>query len=227
MNHRQLLRLSLFGSLGLGHLACGGATLGDVAREEPACSSPESVPGDTLVRCGEGYTHRPTAATCGSGDDQSALPRATNQSCELGPEACDAFQYGYCATGQGGPLCQSGCRTDQDCGDRGLCLCGGASASGFGVCEGGTCRTDDDCQPGYRCASYTVGCGGGYACQTPQDTCTSDSDCRNDQSCQPQEDGHRACAGLSICGRPFLVASRARLAPIVRRGDWLLQPLAT
>jgi hypothetical protein len=29
----------------------------------------------------------------------------------------------------------------------------------------------------------------------------------------------------AACGRPFLVAAKPRLAPVVERSDWLLQPL--
>ncbi len=70
----------------------------------------------------------------------------------------------------------NGCRTDADCGAGRLCHCGDP----IGQCVKASCRTDADCASGYLCASYSMCEGGGeigFACQTPADYCTSDSDC--------------------------------------------------
>jgi hypothetical protein len=235
------LRFALLACLGLPPIACGGTTI-ETGGDEPSavkvtCSSPQLDPVTALVTCSEGYVHRPVAVSCddanaeaapsaggGSGVDQRSLPRVTDQvRCDTQPSVCDSFQYGYCSSGQAGSLCASGCASDADCGPQAICVCG--KAGSWGVCELSTCRSDADCQSGLRCASYSAGCGGGYACQTAADTCVAESDCFDGRTCQPGVDGQRSCSPASICGRPFLVEKLPRLAPIVARRDWLLAPL--
>lgn len=227
MNHVSL-RLALLASLGALPLACGGATL-DERSPGKECSSPQTDPVTGLVTCSEGYTHRPSSVTCdvpvgSTGSDQTTLPRAAAGTilllCDADPSVCKIFQYGYCQSGQFGLACASGCRVDQDCGSGFVCLCSGPES--WGTCQVASCQTSADCDPGYHCASYTNGIYTGYACQTPNDTCGDDRDCAAHQSCQVQGENGRQCGPRAVAGRPFLVAQQARVAPIVRREDWLV-----
>jgi hypothetical protein len=215
------LRFALLTSLGVVPLSCGAATRGETTSN---CSSPQQDPQTGLITCHEGYKHRPTAVTCvgPAGAEQSTRPRATGaKACEVDPNVCAAFQYGYCAADPVvGPFCLSGCATDLDCGGASICLCSGTDS--WGTCVSATCRTDADCTPGYRCASYTSGARTSYACQTPFDSCHADQDCQPGQWCEAQVDGGRVCGPLVVSGRPFLVAQQARVAPVVQRSDWLL-----
>lgn len=64
----------------------------------------------------------------------------------------------------------------------------------------------------------------GFACTTPQDTCSGDKDCNSQVPftfCSVQPDGHRQCqSGGCAIGRPFLVEGEARTAGVERRNDW-------
>jgi hypothetical protein len=206
------------------------------------CTNPQLDPMTQLVTCAEGYRHRPQSVACRPEDGSGAalpqgggsgvpmgLPRATGESCTGTPEVCDAYQYGFCQQGavMGGPdpvlsICLSGCVVDADCGAGNICACGYPSSPTGGVCEPSECQTDDDCQPGYLCASYRGGCAGdGFACQTPNDTCTYEM-CTGLQSCKPvgAADGHRECQGVPVCGRPFLVEAMPRIAPVTAGSAW-------
>lgn len=226
MNHVSL-RFALLASLGAVPLACGGTALGD-DEQGAKCSSPQTDSVTGLVTCSEGYTHRPRSVTCdvptaSTGSEQATLPRVASGSipCDADPSLCEMFQYAYCQGGQfAGATCTSGCRVDQDCGIGYVCLCNGPQS--WGTCQFATCHTNADCDPGYRCASYTTGTFTGYVCQTPNDTCGDDRDCAAHESCQAQGTSGRQCAPRAVPGRPFLVQQQVRVAPIVRRSDWLL-----
>ncbi|MEY2936061.1 MAG: hypothetical protein RL033_6810 [Pseudomonadota bacterium] len=122
--------------------------------------------------------------------------------------------------------CQYGCIADADCGPGFLCQCGDP----VGTCQPANCQTDADCGDGLLCARGTRNTASScylsyeFFCETPQDECRLDTDCPETpfgSSCAIT-DGARVCAandGL-ICGRPFLVEGSARLASVVRSGDW-------
>jgi hypothetical protein len=205
--------------------ASGGAT-----GTGQSCTNPKLDPQTQLVSCDEGFTHRPAAALCGSNVQRIApeprLPRADGTvPCVDDPSKCSAYLNGYCdSTFAGGEApvatCRSGCYTDLDCGENNLCVCGNPQSPTGGVCRYSNCKIDDDCAPGYFCASYEGACGGGgFACQTPDDTCVTSKDCSGFGTCSSDFQGFRSCSN-AVCGRPFLIEAAARLAPPVSRNDW-------
>jgi len=213
------LRLSLLASLGLLPLACGKADTG-------ACSSPQTDAATGIVTCGEGYQYRSRGNRCeGPGAGGNVAPDTRPRVAELiecasDATVCDAYQYGYCRTGDGltEPSCASGCFADSDCGADQLCRCQGGA---FGVCSYDGCDSDADCGAGLHCAAYPGACGyGAFACQRADDDCQDCSDPQSSQTCSKQADGHRACEAKGVCGRPFLVGDAARVAHVVARTDW-------
>lgn len=192
-----------------------------------ACTNPTADPVSGLVACDEGYSHRPVAKTCGqnvtglgeSASEQRKLPPLEEYvPCGDDPRICGQYRFGYCEAVLGSPACLVGCADDSDCKDGMICLC--PSTGGYGVCEPGACQIDANCELGFRCASYSAGCGSGYACQTPKDVCVSQADCKTSEGCVPGDDGVRVCTPPCLVGRPFLVAAEARVAPVVACGAW-------
>jgi hypothetical protein len=217
------------------------------------CSSPVYDALTGFERCQEGYSHRVSRGTChpvegneptgagGTADvDVNELPRAPEGAgtvpCGYGaragePDPCAQFQYGYCHIIQTG-VCKSGCFTDDDCGTGRICECGSRESPTGGVCRQSDCMVDADCGTGLLCASYLGGCGeAGYACQRGDDECRIDADCANRPmvgasagSCVMNAT-HRTCS-YCVAGRPFLVATEIRTAPLAARGDWSSGKLA-
>jgi hypothetical protein len=138
---------------------------------------------------------------------------------------CTEKPLGYCAPSVGGQIdwmqCNYGCLTDDDCGAGYLCQCGDP----VGQCVPAGCRSDQDCDAGL-CAAWfgenVCGSSMAFACQTPEDECNSLADCDDGAGSCAFEEGHRQCRPRSgvICGRPFLVRDRARVAGLVSGGDW-------
>jgi hypothetical protein len=205
----------------------------------PTCTSPKVDPLSGLVRCREGYVHRPERTRCegfggqpaeagGGAGGAEGLPRAGDEVvCEdvgaggAGHEGiCEQFELGFCRGGDGLELatCDSGCFTDEDCRLGTLCECGHPESPSGGVCVGArNCTTDADCGPTNLCAAYDGPCGEhAFACFSPEDECRSSADCGG-SSCGYQ--GFRACDD-AVCGRPFLVENLARVAPLVSSDDW-------
>jgi hypothetical protein len=153
-------------------------------------------------------------------------------------DSCHAFEHGYCKYYAGGygpagfaggsSVCESGCSTDAECGPGSVCLCDEPDSPTGGACRPSNCRTDANCADGYRCASYGDACGGpgAFACQGPSDECLGPSATCADCEWSSFE-GKRTCGGCAVPGRPFLVESQARLAPVVSRGDWLADASST
>lgn len=195
-----------------------------------------------LKQCDDGVVHRPDATqVC-----ESILPRPAPEAADgappideppISPEHecrkdtdCTESAHGYCrfAAGESLPVntCFYGCVSDADCASDEACVCGNP----VGTCVSATCRDDDDCSPGMKCARWVdpnLDCYQTYflSCQSPEDECISDADC--DQS----GDGN-FCSGASgvrycepdqglICGRPFLIAGSERLAELTRGEGWL------
>ena len=196
----------------------------------PACTNPQLDPQTQLVSCDEGFTHRPTAALCDTSTQRIApepqLPRADGTvTCVDDPGKCSAYLNGYCDgafSGGEAPVatCRSGCVSDFDCGENNVCICGSPESPTGGVCRYSNCKVDEECGPGYLCASYEGVCGaGGFACQTRDDTCVTSKDCSGFGTCGADFQGFRSCSNV-VCGRPFLVEAAARLAPTIARSDW-------
>jgi hypothetical protein len=124
--------------------------------------------------------------------------------------------------------CHNGCRLDTDCAAGQICSCASGGADQPGTCVTADCRTDDDCGKGELCASTFQICGPmQFHCTKPSDVCLSGADC-DGGSCawgRPYDasDGAsklgRYCDS-GVCGRPFLVDARARLAGLAPRADW-------
>lgn len=210
-----------------------------------SCTAPELDEATGLVRCREGYLHRPGAKACasapGAGGEggmggvggANELPHADGSvDCGEDPSVCDAYYLGLChEQGYGGSsfVCISGCATDDDCEDSDICVCQGDRPGG--VCTPSNCHTDADCREGFMCATFQTGCGpNGFACQTPHDECRSDDDCdgtgvcgvtdaRGDPGGEVTNVSHRACDS-TVCGRPFLIESTARVAPPILAEEW-------
>lgn len=279
MNHSQLLRWSLLGSLGFVPVACSGssdapdadgqaganneagapAASGSTSTpnaeagigggsetvaagaggggNRPSCTSPTTDPITGLTTCAEGYRFRAEAIACAPTDDAAggasgvggASGAGGQSNGELFPEptcapACTApgsfcarLSYLTASTG-----CLTRCDSDSECADNELCLCGGYGVS---VCVPASCRSDADCDDGYHCAqepNCDMNGLGKFSCQKAEDECFSSDDCSMCESVVANV-GHRKCAQFA-CGRPFLVASAPRVAPIVRRADWLVRP---
>jgi hypothetical protein len=100
-----------------------------------------------------------------------------------------------------------------------MCVC----ADPVGQCESAKCTSDASCN-GCDCIDSTdsPGCPGkSFACQTPTDECTSDSDCPTGAMCSREQSGRHICAATGCAiGRPFLVRGEERLAGRAARGDW-------
>lgn len=186
-----------------------------------SCVEPEII-GNGYERCGDGPIHRPSIQEC-----ESSLPRAGTQ--KIAPPAdgqcatdadCADMPHGYCAPGVQlpGNVCHHGCVKDSECGAGNICVCGDP----VGHCAGSTCASDAECGRGLRCQSYdsSHGCGiERFACQTPDDTCSSDADC-NGGYCDAASGSFACVMGGCAIGRPFLVEGSERLAPLAERADW-------
>lgn len=230
------------GSVSIPAGGSGGAGANGGATSRGACTNGKRDPVSGLLRCAEGYNTRPSALECelavsaggatdaggaGGAASESAepLPRATLAGCDVDRD-CSQFQLGYCQSfsgecdggfgGQSG-ICASGCALDADCGPGFLCLCDGSEHGG--QCVRSTCRIDADCGSGQVCASLLTQAGLSFACTSNKDECATDMDCQGFEGCE-LSDGRRQCLGRAVCGRPFLVDSTARLAPVADDGSW-------
>jgi hypothetical protein len=225
--------------------AGGSAPVGGAGGAGPTCTSPMLDPKTGLIKCDEGYQHRPTAPACevtgsvgsggaaggggANGDNDAAapqeLPRADGLiACGADPSVCDAFELGYCGTYGQLEGCLSGCRDDADCGEGSICICYEGGSPHGGTCVSSNCETNADCGQGLLCATFNNGCGSGFACQTTADECRQDADCRSpgqgDGYCgRDYAENKRVCQN-AVCGRPFLVQTAARVAPVVSSDAW-------
>src|SRR6478736_6325009 len=195
----------------------GGASGGGPI-DPSECPNPVYNPGTKLTDCSNGRKHRPTAIACtynggggGPGDGSGGTPSTCTADTQ-----CTALPHGFCSRdGNQVPVCKAGCVTDSDCGATGVCACDGIHP---GHCVTAGCVTDADCGPNSLCAPADGVCGGSsFQCTSPQDLCINNAQCVG--TCAMQND-HRACNN-AVCGRPFLIAERARLAAVEMRTDWL------
>jgi hypothetical protein len=181
-----------------------------------------------LETCEKGGNHRAEPTECAV-----TLPRA--QACQASGSFpsmcakdadCTAKQYGTCSiiAQAGNCECSYGCKTDADCSNGGVCVCGGS----VGYCQPATCRSDDDCVPGYQCRSFqdpsSFICNmSRFECQVPGDTCESDTSCTAGQYCVADAKGEHHCKAFpcGTPGRPFLIDGSAVTAQVWERCDWL------
>lgn len=209
-----------------GAFSIGGSSSTGGAGPLLGCENPTLDPVTKLTGCASGLQHRAEATECtyttppppsdgGAGGEASASDLVA---C-LSSSDCGAFHLGWCDfTSQAHPQCRAGCSTDEDC-NGGVCACDGFTP---GRCTDGDCRTDADCKPGDYCVPVPPSCDGPptFHCITLRDECTSDAECQTGWACR-LENGRHICVSRSVCGRPFLIASAARMAEIETRGDWL------
>lgn len=195
-----------------------------------------------LKQCDDGVVHRPNAAhVC-----PSMLPRTAAEAADRAPPNdepwsadnecesdanCTKAAHGHCefSAGESLPIkeCIYGCVSDADCGSDEVCVCGNP----VGACVPATCRDDDDCSTGMKCAQWydaniTCGPSAVLTCQTPGDECATDTDCNADEdSFCSGASGVRQCEThpREVCGRPFVVAGCARLAELTRSEGWVAQ----
>lgn len=218
-----------------GATSTGGTTIVGGAGPAHACTMPTFDPATGLVRCNEGYSHRPRATACegttdpapsgGAGgadaNDADPLPRVPSDAlvpCANQPGDCSQYAFGFCESLGQVMGCRSGCSTDSECGVGYVCRCGNSASPTGGECVPSDCKTDADCGENSFCASYVGLCGGGgFACLRATDECVGSQDCN--YSCSWSAESGRYCND-AICGRPFLVEAETRVAPVVASRDW-------
>lgn len=228
MARTGLWRNALLTMLGVAPTACG-ALVSEDASPAAACGNSVLDAASGLATCDNGVVHRPAAATCENHLDlrpADAVFMTSNPSSCTRDAECTEKPYGRCLLG-GVPLehysCQYGCLTDADCDDGRVCVC----TSEIGECRVSNCVTDADCGDGFLCAERTdtTGCGlPTYACQTAEDTCVTDDDCRaSGNMCLLDAERARHCRNSATCGRPFVVRGRVRTGARVESGQWHAQ----
>lgn len=242
--------LGLLTSLGLLPLACdksseddgrGNDGAGASTSRERNCKFSQVDAESGIQRCGieEIYYHRPAlgsgcqftfGAPSASGGAASGAEPADEAS--AGAAACDPAdcpgKFPYCESDEpdSAETCHNGCRVDADCGESQICSCSGSNEPG--TCVAADCRTDDDCGTGELCASTFDSCGPlEFHCTKPNEVCLSGADCDGGICAwgTPYQEGAEAQAPgryceYGVCGRPFLVDARARLADLASREDW-------
>jgi hypothetical protein len=179
-----------------------------------------------MSRCSEGWLHRPDPVQC-----TSELPRDVEivgsnrpfDQCTRDSD-CARFKLGFCVMlgGQSAhTACIEGCTQDSDCKPGMACVCG----SPAGVCVRAGCRTDQDCRGSYCSAIEGQDCNErpswAIACTTSEDECESHAQCDSGELCGRADSGQTTCHRPEfICGRPFLVEDRARLAEATFSAAW-------
>jgi hypothetical protein len=168
-------------------VACGSR--GDAPRAKP---HPPGSGRPKAIAC-------PTTRPPGNGD-----PAVNNGNCKKDDD-CTAGKNGRCQLGGSRDPINSctydACFSDADCKTGGPCEC---SSSG-NACLAGNCRTDADCGANGSCGqSIARACFGNtdeaYYCRTPEDTCASYDDCKNNTSCAYSlELGRFACVANPQC----------------------------
>jgi hypothetical protein len=169
------------GQAGSGVGGTSGAGTGGSAPQGGGPQQTECGPLSGNWQCDHGVVHRPTPGTCeihlpadvgSSGSDDDA--------CEKNAD-CTAQANGYCALTSGlrGPMnrCVYPCTTDGDCDASRVCRCGAVG----GTCAPASCKSDAECDGRY-CAEYNFAPSiftPAFACQTANDECATDADCRN------------------------------------------------
>jgi hypothetical protein len=203
-----------------GGSSSGGSSSGGSSSGGTAGSACEQV-GNGYERCNGGPIHRPSVEQCASSLPRPVTKIAAPVDGQCASDAdCVDMPHGYCTTGGQvpGTVCAYGCVKDSECGPGSICVCGDP----VGHCVGSTCTSDAECGAGLRCQSYdsSHGCAiDRFACQTPQDTCSSDADCMGG-FCDAGSGVFTCVMGGCAIGRPFVVEGSERVAPVQARRDW-------
>jgi hypothetical protein len=173
------------GAPGLGGSVATGGAVGSgggtgTGGGASACADPKDLtsPPSGFVSCANRMIHRAEKLDC-----PQAIPRADVQTdagagCQKDADCTDK-PHGYCnywSTFAGsGYACQYGCARDEECGTGQICMCGSLS----GHCVAAGCSVDADCG-GLLCVGYYDACqdNGRFACQSPDDQCVGELDCR-------------------------------------------------
>jgi len=193
------------GAAGEGGIGGGGGSAGaNVAGMSNGGSGgypPDSLCGQLSGnwQCDQGVIHRVTAGTCEIHLPPDVGPSGSDDDdCEKNSD-CTKSANGYCATESGfrgaKNYCLYACTIDADCGTGYACLCGAIG----GRCASASCKTDAECNGRY-CADYAPAPslpGVGFACQSANDECVSDADCRVKSPMKPFcgfSGDHRVCS---------------------------------
>ncbi|MEZ4385654.1 MAG: ferritin-like domain-containing protein [Nannocystaceae bacterium] len=200
-----------------GGVQCEGSTPIDQADVDPATPSGFEL-------CPDGGIHRVEAVECKSPATPDSCTDNSGGGCTSAAD-CTEFPHGSCQQDQdfGGVLgattcsCVYGCATDSDCADGEVCRCAGTGLGLYTECIAGGCVDDSDCGD-YLCGLSPDTCEpGGFAtvCHGPDDLCYDDADCPDFFPCSYAPNGGAVweCNG-AVCGRPFLIAEVAQLAPV-------------
>lgn len=194
------------GAAANGGAAAGGrnTAAGAPSSEGPiGCANPVAYINEStgLVSCDGGFMRRPVQGNCPLHPPMNEV-RPDLPSCQADTD-CASIARGHCVylpnIGLG---CQSECAADNDCQPEQVCLCD----SVFHRCVHSDCTTDADCGTALHCASYSDSCSpgviGGLACQTHEDTCTTNAGCEElayqFQVCAPSV-AARDCLGAGAC----------------------------
>ena len=223
--------------------AMAGAGGVDGAVRPPRCEDPrpilqvgsaEAAP-TGFVECANGSINRVVAEACADPMPPGRACAGEGGSCIVDAD-CTAAPYGRCLYwGVDAPACQCvyGCKTDADCAEGTVCMCGGIAGDWYpegAICIPADCRTDADCgEEGCGLSAFETGCGYDrwLTCRTAQDTCNANRDCdesRGGGLCLGNRGSAWTCTYGSVCGRPFRVEGRALVAPHLERADWCGAP---
>jgi len=220
---------------------------GTLAADE-ACTNPvPSVDGvDTgVLSCEEGYLHRALATACtnnlprsepvewpvGMGAYTTSVDECSSDTDCAAPARCELVLTN--SSGCGAPydtpnyarMCAPGCLEDSDCASNEVCLCDALAGRCEAISTIAGCHDDSDCAAELMCLrnarqeslDFTFT----FACQLPNDECSSDADCTGlGGFCDLTEAGRR-CDQQWVCGRPFLIADEARKAESAVSSAWL------
>jgi hypothetical protein len=123
-----------------------------------------------------------SAKVCAGALAAPQTPRASGiEECTNDARACDRFAYGYCGARSDVSMrsfCQSGCVSDNECGEGFACWCDEVAPNIPGRCVPAQCRVDADCGGERRCLQSRSGCERVvFACESERDECRIDADC--------------------------------------------------
>lgn len=179
------------GSAGEGGTAGGGPLVS-------VCGVSTPVEGGYEL-CESGVFHRAQVTECAVTPPRTEpLPDHGSDQCRRDADCADG-PHGYCLTdfSFGNGVCRYGCANDSECRRGSICVCGELRGLA-GLCLPSTCVSDADCGGGdLLCRSYGCFWKEGFACQTSQDECATNSDCgpstiSRSSGCYPKE-GQLSC----------------------------------
>lgn len=231
-------RRVLFGMLGLLVPACaanpedgggqgGSGGQGGAGELRVPCRDPaivrDAAGRDTgFEKCADGRVHRVRTVACVEPQPVGAACALDGFECKVDAD-CTERPFGRCidqSSQEDYCGCVYGCATDADCAEGHVCVCAGEDEvmPGGSRCVPSNCTTDTACADDELCliGAGSDGCSTWYGmgCSSPEDTCLSLADCGGElyRGCFPGVNGNFACGDNGICGRPFVVEARGRVA---------------